>query len=177
MSLFETLRSMNPNEGRYGPGSRLFHRHGEVSHLHLVTKGEAHLVRYRSDGAALVLQRARTGMVLAEASVFSDRYHCDCVAISATRTLAVPRSAVRSRLAQDPGFAQAWASHLANELLLTRQRAEILSLRTVRERFDAWITLHGGGLPKRGTWRSVASEIGTSPEALYRELARRRREA
>ena len=167
---------MNPTERRYDPGVRVFHRGGEVFNLHIVTEGEAHLVRYRSDGAALVLQRARTGMVLAEASVFSDRYHCDCVAISATRTLAVPRAAVRSRLARDSGFAQAWASHLAHELLLTRQRAEILSLRTVRERFDAWITLHGGELPKRGKWKSVANEIGTSPEALYRELAKRRKE-
>jgi len=29
-------------------------------------------------------------------------------------------------------------------------------------------------LPAKGEWRSLAAAIGTSPEALYRELARRR---
>ena len=88
---------------------------------------------------------------------------------------AVARSAVRTLLTVDPGFAEAWALHLANELQATRLRAEILSLRTVAERLDAWIAWNGVGLPPRGTWKTVASEFGTSPEALYRELARRRR--
>ena len=44
----------------------------------------------------------------------------------------------------------------------------------VAERLDAWITWHGGGMPPRGTWKTVASELGTSPEALYQELAKRR---
>ena len=35
---------------------------------------------------------------------------------------------------------------------------------------------NGEGLPAKGTWKTVANEIGTSPEALYRELAKRRGE-
>ena len=92
------------------------------------------------------------------------------------RALAVPGSAVCSRLARDSGFGQAWANHLANELLLTRRRAEMRSLRTIRERFDARVMLVGGELPKRGKWKNVANGIGTNPEALYRELAERRKE-
>ena len=92
-----------------------------------------------------------------------------------TRTLAVARSAVRMLLTVGPGFAEAWALHLAHELQATRLRAEILSLRTVAERLDAWIAWNGDAVPPRGTWRTVASEIGTSTEALYRELAKRRR--
>ena len=88
-------------------------------------------------------------------------------------TLAVARSAVRTLLAVDPGFAEAWALHLAHELQATRLRTEILSLRTVAERLDAWMAWNGDGVPPRGTRRAIASEIGTSPEALYRELARR----
>ena len=143
--------------------------------LHLVVAGQAHLVRHRADGRTLVLQRARPNTVLAEASVFSERYHCDCMAVMPTRTLAVARAAVRTHLTQDSGFAEAFASHLAHELQATRLRAEVLSLRTVRERLDAWLAWHGDELPSRGNWITVANEIGTSPEALYRELARRRR--
>ena len=175
MSLFERLQPLNPTAREFSSRAYLFRRGDEVSVLHLLVAGEAHLVRHRADGRTLVLQRARPGMVLAEASIFSEHYHCDCVAVMPTRTLIVARSAVRTLLTVDSGFAEAWAFHLAHELQSTRLRAEILSLRTVAERLDAWIAWNGDGVPARGSWRTVASEIGTSPEALYRELAKRRR--
>ena len=175
MSLFDRLHCLNPTEREFTSGAFLFRRGDEVSVLHLLVAGEAHLVRHRADGGRLVLQRALPNTLLAEASVFSDRYHCDCVAVMPTRTLAVARSAVRALLAAESGFAKAWALHLAHELQTTRLRAELLSLRTVRERLDAWLAWHGDDLPPRGTWTTIASEIGTSPEALYRELAKRRR--
>ena len=71
-------------------------------------------------------------------------------------------------------FAQAWTIHLADEVRNARLRTEILSLRTVAERLDAWI-VEKGELPLKGTWKSVAQEIGTSTEALYREMASRRK--
>ena len=155
----------------------LFRLGDEVSVLHVIDDGEAHLVRHRADGGALVLQRAVANTVLAEASVFSKCYHCDGVAVRPTRTLAIARNAVRLLLAEDPRFAESWTIHLSRELQATRLRAEILSFRTVRERLDAWIGWNGESLPTKGTWKTVAKEIGTSPEALYRELARRRSEA
>ena len=177
MTVLERLRELDSTERTFEAGACLFRLGDEVSVLHLVEDGEAHLVRHRADGGALVLQRALANTVLAEASLFSVRYHCDGVAVTPTRTLAIARPAVRRLLAEDPGFAESWAVHLSRELHATRLRAEILSLRTVRERLDAWIGWHGEVLPGKGTWKTVASEIGTSPEALYRELARRRREA
>ena len=175
MSLLERLHDLSPTEREFTSGALLFRRGDEVSVIHLVVAGEAQLVRHRADGGTLVLQRALPDMVLAEASVFSERYHCDCEAVVPTRTLAVARSAVRMLFTVDPGFAEAWALQLAHELQATRLRAEILSLRTVAERLEAWIAWNGDGVPPRGTWRTVASEMGTSPEALYRELAKRRR--
>ena len=177
MSVLERLRELASSERTFEAGGRLFRVGDEVSVLHLVEHGEAHLVRHRADGGALVLQRAIADTVLAEASVFSVRYRCDGVAVSPTRTLAIVASAVRRLLAEDPGFAESWAVHLSRELHATRLRAEILSLRTVRERLDAWIAWNGEGHPAKGTWKTVANEIGTSPEALYRELARRRSKA
>ena len=145
--------------------------------LHVVEVGEAHLVRHRAQGVTLVLQRALANTLLAEASVFSVRYLCDGVAVSPTQTLAIAKSAVRRLLAEDPGFAESWAVHLSRELHAIRLSAKILSLRTDRERLDTWTAWHGEGLPAKGTWKTVANEIGTSPEALYRELAKGQCEA
>ena len=177
MTVLERLRELDSAERTFEAGAPLFRLGDEVSVLHLVEHGEAHLVRHRADGGTLVLQRATANTVLAEASVFSVRYHCDGVAVRATRTVSVAASAVRRLLVEDPAFAESWAVQLSRELHATRLRAEILSLNTVRERLDAWIGWNGEGPPAGGTWKAVASEIGTSPEALYRELARRRREA
>ena len=177
MTVLERLRELDSTERTFGTGVRLFGVGDEVTVLHLVEDGEAHLVRHRADGGELMLQRALPKSVLAEASVFSARYHCDGVAVRVTRTVSVAASAVRRLLVEDPAFAECWAVHLSRELQATRLRAEILSLRTVRERLEAWIGWNGERLPGGATWKAVANEIGTSPEALYRELARRRREA
>ena len=78
-----------------------------------------------------------------------------------------------------PGFTSkslgnVWASYLARELQRARLRSEILSLKTVAQRLDAWIGWNGGRPPEKGEWKFVASQIGVSPEALYREIAKRR---
>lgn len=141
--------------------------------LHRIIDGSAQLVRHQSNGAVLVLQRAGPASILAEASMFSERYHCDAVAVAATRTGAIAKPVLRAALARDLDLAEAWAAYLAREVQATRMRAEILSLRTVAEQLDTWIATRGE-LPVKGEWRSLAADIGISPEALYRELARRR---
>jgi CRP-like cAMP-binding protein len=73
-----------------------------------------------------------------------------------------------------PGFARAFASHLAYNVQRARAHAEILSMKRVAERVDAWVALNDGVLPPKGGWHHVAAEINVSPEAMYRELARQR---
>jgi CRP-like cAMP-binding protein len=140
----------------------------------VVRGGTIHLVRYHEDGSALILQRARAGSILAEASVYSARYHCDARAETSATTWAVSRHDLRTALAESPEFSEAWASHLAHEVQRARLQAEILSLKTVASRLSAWIAW-SGALPEKGQWSLLAQEIGVSPEALYREIANRRR--
>jgi CRP-like cAMP-binding protein len=156
-------------------GAFLFHTGDPVATLFVVLKGEVRLVRHQEGGGVIVLQRAGSGMVLAEASLFSSRYHCDAVAAVATCVKGMPMDGVRQAFRMDPAFAVAWARHLALEVQGARFRAEVVALRTVAARLDAWLGWRGGLLPRKGEWKQVADQIGVSPEALYRELARRRR--
>jgi CRP-like cAMP-binding protein len=133
------------------------------------------LIRYQADGNGAVLQRSTSGTILAKASLFSDRYHCDAVVAAATEALLVPVPAVRKMLEHDLIFAREWMAHLSRELLSARKRSEIAALRTVGARLDAWIAWNDDAFPARGDWRGLAGEIGVSPEALYREISRRRR--
>lgn len=120
-----------------------------------------------------MFQRAMPDKILAETSVFFDRYHCDAIAVSAATVSAVPVGDVIRLLESDLVFVNRWSGYLALELQATRKRAEIMSLQTVRARLDAWIAWNDGALPSKRAWRQLADEIGVSAEALYREFARR----
>jgi len=156
-------------------GSHLFHAGDEVTALYLVREGSVQLLRHTGHGTPVVLQHAGPGDVLAEASLYSPHYHCAAQAVSDVLLAAVPIAAMRAKLAADTNLAELWAKHLAREVQAARLRSEIRSLRTVAERLDAWLGENGWELPPKGNWRDIAAEVGVSPEALYRELAVRRR--
>lgn len=155
------------------PGQMLFHAGDTPQSLFLVRAGVIALRRNTSHGHTLVLQRAQAGQIVAEASVYSDCYHCDAVANEASQLASLPRSAFLAALDRDPGLARVWSSRLAREVQIARTRAEIRSLPRVADRLDAWLG-EGNALPEKGAWHQVAAELGISREALYRELSRRR---
>jgi CRP/FNR family transcriptional regulator, dissimilatory nitrate respiration regulator len=169
LNLVQTL----PHAARvFRKGQYLFHQGDAVTSMVLIESGEARLLRRRRDGAAVVLQRAAAGSFLAEASLFAPDYHCDAIAATRVSARLISRAAMRTLFETNGDFAMAWAAHLAGEVRNARLRAEILSLKTVAERLDAWCAANGA-FPAKGTWKSVAQDIGVSPEAFYREIARR----
>ena len=171
--MLEELFRLPGRERHLAAGEFLFHRGDPVAEMALVVAGEVRLVRHQDGGRPVILQRAAAGAVLAEASLFSETYHCDAIAVIDSHVRLIDRRAMRRRFASDSDFAARWVSHLAGEIKAARTRTEILALRTIGERLDAWLIWHGG-LPEKGNWKQLAEEIGASPEALYRELAKRK---
>jgi CRP-like cAMP-binding protein len=167
------LDGLPGHELAFSAGASVFHRGDAVSVVHFVREGIIHLVRYQEEGSALILQRATSGSILAEASVYSVHYHCDARAETAAVTWAIARNVLRRHLDKDPVLSHAWARHLASEVQRARLHAEILSLKTVAARLHAWMAWNGP-LPRKGARMTVADEIGVSAEALYREISRRR---
>ncbi len=156
------------------PGEVLFRAGDPVLSLYRVDDGAVNLVRSLPHGAELTLQRAIAGSVLAEASLFAVTYHCDALAATPARVRSLPVTFVLAALSREPALVWAFAAHLAVEVQGARARAEILGLKTVAARLDAWLNLQGGRVPAKGKWREIAADIGVSPEALYRELAKRK---
>lgn len=169
---FDLIKSFSGFERTLEPGEYLFHLGDPIKALHLVLDGEIQLIRFDGLGHSVVLQKATTGDVLAEASLFAGTYHCDAIASKNTTCHSIQRQLLRNRFRGDPDFAEATGIHLAREVQSMRFRAEMLSLKTVAARLDAWETWYGA-LPEKGEWKNLADQIGVSPEALYRELAKR----
>lgn len=155
------------------PGEALFRLGEDVVDVFMVRSGRVHLQRHTTHGARLVLQNAGPGTVIAEASAYSARYHCDAVAAEEAVVAGLPKSRFLTALAQAPALAESWSAMLARSVQAARFRSEIRSLPKVADRLDAWLG-EGNALPEKGYWQEVAAELGVTREALYRELARRR---
>ena len=153
-------------------GEVLFRQGDAVRAAHQVASGCVRLLRHLPQGRPLVLQRAGAGDLVAEASLFAETYGCDAEAEEAVEVLILGRDALLEALAARPALALALTAGLAREIHGLRARVEIASLPRVAGRLDAWLALTGGA--GKRSWKDVAAEIGVSPEALYRELARRR---
>ncbi|TCU30366.1 Crp/Fnr family transcriptional regulator [Rhizobium laguerreae] len=173
-TLMDYIRGLSTRRKTFGAGQDLFNQGDDVESLYLVEVGVVHLVRHQANGNIAVLQRASSGVILAEASVFSSVYHCDAVAVADVSATSVPVQLIRRALRSNSDFAEGWASYLSNQLQQTRKRAEIASLKTVAARLESWLAWNDGGLPSKGEWKALADDIGVSPEGLYRELSKRR---
>lgn len=160
------LRSLAKDETLFLTGS-------PVRSMYLVTEGQIDLMRHTENGMRVLLHRAGAGSVLAEASAYSEVYHCDGSAVGPAQVRSVPLTLFRARLDGDLGLANAWAARLAHGLQGARMNAAIRSMRTVEERLEAWLA-GGRPLPPKGQWQSLAETLGVTREALYRELSKRR---
>jgi CRP-like cAMP-binding protein len=154
-------------------GQPLFLTGPPVEHMVIVRAGRILLQRHTPDGAMLILQDAGPGAIIAEASAYSPRYHCDAVAAGGASVGALPKPVFIAALRRDPNLAEAWSAMLARSVQAARVCAEIRSLPKVADRLTAWLA-EGRALPGKGRWQEVAAELGVTREALYRELARRR---
>jgi CRP-like cAMP-binding protein len=156
------------------PGEALFRLGDRVTRLHLVVAGDVMLERTSASGLRLILQRAQAGDVVAEPSIFAETYHCTALAASTATVVFASASDVRTDVLRDSASLERLARQFGRNVQAARFRAEILSLRRLSERLDAWLDLNGGILPPKGSWLALAADLAVTPEALYRELAKRR---
>src|SRR5713226_6436942 len=142
-----------------------------------VLSGEVRLIRRSRRGTDIVLQRSRSGFI-AEASLESSKYHCDIIAAASSRLLRFPLSAFSAALDMEPAFRKAWLSLLAREIQKLRVQCERLGLKSARERILHYLKAEGtnGEIKLLGSRKAWAAELGLTHEALYRSLARLKRE-
>lgn len=153
-------------------GASVFRRDDRVLNAYYVREGTVVLVRALADGGTLTLHQAQPGSLLADASLFAERYHCDAICDAPTRIAVLPR-AIAIKALEKNGLALVALSKSAHEVQALRARLEVMRVKTLRARLDAFLDLHG--TPEAGGWVRVADWLGVTPAALYRELARRRR--
>lgn len=148
-------------------GQLLFRRDDPPRELFRVDAGRVALQRVTEDGQRVTIAQAGPGETLAEASLFAGNYHCDAIALTDVRGVAVDKAVMRQHLRSDADFAEALVRRLALHLRNERQRAEIMSIRSARERTFAALACFG----QSGTITAFAASIGLTQEACSRALA------
>jgi CRP-like cAMP-binding protein len=159
---------------RRAAGQNVFRQGMPVTRLYRVTSGRVRLLRHLAEGTAVTVALAEDGETIAEASLFTERYHCDAFAETACELAAIPAAAIRNRLAADARAGVQLAALFAGQVRDLRARLEMRNIRGASERLLAWLRYNARGKPPQialqRSWRSVASEIGLTPEATYRAL-------
>ena len=175
-SMFEQLVAKPVAKRELDAGEVLFRAGDRVRAIFFVAAGRVRLVRTSRGGSEVTLHRAVAGESFAEPALFSDHYHCDAIAETASQVFEYRKTEILARLARDPKCTMNLLRHLAREVQALRSRAEMLALHSATDRLMAYFRLRSHG-PRRviqvqSTWKQVASEVGLTHEALYRALAR-----
>jgi CRP-like cAMP-binding protein len=165
----ETWLARHAESRAFAKGVRLFAAGEKPASLYWVAAGELQLVRYTPQGERVILQRCNRG-VLAEASLFSERYHCDGEAAADSLTWVLPLADFHAALG-DEDFSGAYIMWLSQTIRGLRSQCERLSLPGAGERVLHYLReyrrydLEGSPLK---TW---AAALGITHEHLYRTLA------
>lgn len=168
------LAGVMPAARQLAAGAALF-RQGDVSFgIFRLATGRISLVRTTPGGMEVPMHTVRTGELFAEASLFSDRYHCDAIAMQHSDVLVYPKAALMHALQQDSDALWTFAAELAQRVQGLRTRLEVSRIRAAPERVLQALRLRcdASGIWKPdGTLKRFAEEIGLTHEALYRALA------
>lgn len=156
-------------------GQMIFRRGDPADAVFELRSGRVRLERTPEDGSILVLGVLQPGDGLAEASIFGTSYHCDAVAEVASRLAVYQRDRLLQRLEAERDLAARWLGRASAEVRRLRALLEVRGIRPLTSRLLTWLRLRhellGEGASSDRPLRTLADEVGVSPEALYRALA------
>lgn len=148
-------------------GEFVFRQNDQSNAMFFLIEGAIQLERHTSNGNKVSIHRAIKMQTFAEASLFSDAYHCDAVAVANSEFVAFDKTAILTKMKTDPNFAIILSARFAAQVQSYRRRIEIRTIRPAIER--VYSSLVAGMFTS--DVMSLANEIGLSQEATYRALS------
>lgn len=160
-------------ERKLKSGEALFRQGDRPVNFFEVVAGRVRLSRVDRSGREVVLYVAGAGETLAEASLFSNVYHCDAIAGTVATVRVYPKAALLAAFEKDRKAAQAFTATLARQVMNLRTRIEQRNIRSARDRVRHYLGVNadGNSMTLNGTLKDLAAELGLTHEALYRTLA------
>lgn len=148
-------------------GDTLFWQGQQTHGFFRVLRGSVTLQRMTETADVLVIHRAAKGDYFAEASVFSEAYHCDAVSMHDSEVVCYERATILDLMRAGSDFSTQFSQHLATQVQQYRAHAEILAIRSAKHRVLAAIQAGYN----QGAMTELAARINLTHEACYRALA------
>ena len=114
-------------------GERLFTQNGTTGGLFYLISGTIELKRTTVAGHSVTIHRARGGDTFAEASLFTDKYHCTGTTATEVKLIECARQPILQLLRTDIDFAFNITSRFAAQIQESRRQVELLSIRAADE--------------------------------------------
>lgn len=165
---FDRIGTAGTRERAVSSGQALFKQGDATTGVYYLISGGIDLIRGLASGHDVILHRARAGETFAEASLFSNHYHCTAIATRDSRVMECLRTVVQEKMTSDAEFSWQLASRFAMQIQEGRRHVELLSIRSADERI--LMAMEDGLLTDDIV--SFASVIGLAQETVYRALKR-----
>ncbi len=161
-------------------GQVLFYHRDPAEYIFALEVGRIRLVRYTNEGNLVVFQIVRAKESFAESALFSELYHCNAIVEIPSRVIAYPKSLVAEALENNPDLALNLLRRFDHKSQSLKQLLELRSIRSARDRLLQYLLFTTSPGETRisfdRSYKDIASELGLSPETLYRTLAELERE-
>lgn len=166
-NIYEELDLPKGTERSYPRDSLIFAQGSNTFGLIIVINGTVKLVRHTKAGHIVPIHTASVDESVAEASLFSDTYHCDCIAAEDCTVRIIEKAGILKLLGTDPDFNLRFMRHLAEQTIAYRRRIELLTMRGAKEKVLYSIA---DGI-KYGSIIQLAGYLGLTHEVTYRALS------
>jgi len=154
-------------------GEALFLQGDQITNSYCVIEGKVKLIRSTIEGAPVVVHVAHSGEAIAEASLFSNAYHCSAVADAKTEIGYFKKSEILDYLEQNPVAMMDLLAIFARQVRDLRLINEIKNIHSAKERVLAFITSEMNANREVNfsiSLKDIAHRIGLAHETFYREL-------
>ncbi len=163
---FDTLNENARMRLTLAKGDHVFRQGDATRGVFFVVSGSICLTRMTEAGTAVTLHNAAAGGLFAEASLYSEHYHCDAIATAPSEVFQLSKQAILIRQREDAAFSEGITQLLATQVQEYRQLMTLHAVKSADER--VFLAIAAGRL--RGSVTQFASQIGLSKEACYRAL-------
>jgi CRP-like cAMP-binding protein len=154
-------------------GDKLFKQGDLVTNIYFIKIGKIKLIRNTCEGSPVIVHTGEQGESIAEASLFSDFYHCSAIADSVSTVLSVKKSILLTVMQENPKVMMELLAIFSHQVRDLRTINEIKNIRSASERILSYIKTNineNQEFKLNLSLKDIAHKIGLAHETFYREL-------
>ena len=163
---FDTLEDQSWSRLICRTGDYVFRQGDTTRGVFIVLSGVVCLTRVTEFGNAVMVHNPQAGDMFAEASLYSEVYHCDAICSSPAEVIQISKQAILKRQHRDAAFSEEITRRLAVQVQDYRQLLTLHASKSANDRVLQAVAL--GKLT--GSVTQFANQIGLTKEACYRAL-------